>query len=285
MTVNDTKNLMIRTKPLLAQVESLLEERDRLVTVLKLDPSSNDNYDLINQLNKVISNLSLIQLDIRKDMEGGSSGLINDFKALVKRYDTTIQPLEKDTYIDINDYRFQMDLGDNQQESRAGAGTSNANNNTQNNGTVKSVRFKDESEEDLRNELMGTRSFKPYRDDETQMDIEADSSSNGDSIDDMNNHQMFAKHQQQLLDQDQDLDVLHDSVKLQKNMGQNINEEIDSHLIMLNDLESGVDNSQVRLTSTNNRLSDFRTKVQENGSLITIITLTVILILLLVVLN
>lgn len=270
MATNDIKNLILRTKPLLSQLESQLEERDRLVTILKLEPSSNDNYDLINQLTKITKNLSLIQLDIHNGVP--NEKVISDFKALVTKYDTTIGSLDQDMYINNNDYKFTLDLPQpespkNSVSPENGAGT----------GPVKSVRFKDESEEDLRNELMGTRAFKPYKDDETSGD--------DNSVDELNNHQMFAKHQQQILEQDQDLDVLHDSVKLQKHMGHNINDEIDSHLIMLNDLERGVDNSHVNLNRTNNRLTDFRTKVQENGSLITIVTLTVILILLLVVLN
>ena len=273
MSITETKNLILRTKPLLNQLEAQLEERDRLVSVLKLDPSANDNYDLINHLNKITKNLGLIQLDLHQ--EASNDKVIADFKVLVAKYEAMIESLDNDMYINNDDYKFTVDLPDPETTSDNGGRASN------NGAAVKSVRFKDESEEDLRNELMGTRSFKPYRDD----DPTVDGTSDGDSIDDLNNHQMFAKHQQQILDQDQDLDVLHDSVKLQKSMGQNINEEIDSHLIMLNDLERGVDNSQVRLTRTDNRLTDFRSKVQENGSLITIVTLTIILILLLVVLN
>lgn len=271
MTITDIRNLILRTKPLLNQLESQIDERDRLITVLKLEPSSNDNYDLINQLSKIVQNLSLIQLDIHKQEVNDT--VTNDFKELAGKYEAAISGLEKDMYVNINDYKFKVSLPDKGKDSISVE--AEGSNNGQ--ASRKTVRFKDETEEDLRNELMGTKSFKPYRDDESEQD--------NNSINDLNNHQLFAKHQQQILDQDQDLDVLHDSVRLQKSMGQNINDEIDSHLIMLNDLERGVDNSHVHLTNTNNRLTDFRTKVQENGSLITIITLTVILILLLVVLN
>ena len=68
-------------------------------------------------------------------------------------------------------------------------------------------------------------------------------------------------------------------------MSQDINHELDDQLIILNDLEQGVDLSLGRLNSANTRLRHFRTLMRENGSLVTICTLTVILILLLVILN
>lgn len=54
---------------------------------------------------------------------------------------------------------------------------------------------------------------------------------------------------------------------------------------MLNDLELGVERSQFMLNNATNKLKSFRQKCRENGSLVTIVVLTVILILLLVVLN
>lgn len=267
---------MLRIRLSLGQLESQLDERFRLINVLKLEPSSNDNYDLINQLLKIQKNLNYLQDDIINQSVTDDK-VVNSFKSIINRYKTLIEPLEADTLINIDEYKLiekQLPSDKPVQDPVSPK------------GGAKSVRFKDDSEEDLRNELMGTRSFKPYRDEEhdnyDQLDTD-DASTN--STDNLNNHQLFAKHQQELLNQDEDIDVLHDSVKIQKSMGLNINDEIDNHLIILNDLERGVDNSAINLTHTSNRLTDFRTKVQENGSLVTIVVLTVILIVLLIVLN
>lgn len=60
----DIKSLINKTRSYLDQLDSVIEERVRLITVLKLVPSSNDNLDLINCLNKVIKSLNYIQNDI-----------------------------------------------------------------------------------------------------------------------------------------------------------------------------------------------------------------------------
>lgn len=85
--------------------------------------------------------------------------------------------------------------------------------------------------------------------------------------------------------QDQDLDTLHQLISRQFSMGQDINQELDDQLIILNDLEQGVDQSLSRLDLANRRIRTFRNLMRENGSLVTICTLSIILILLLVVLN
>lgn len=123
---------------------------------------------------------------------------------------------------------------------------------------------------------MGTRHvFKPYKDDPDEQE----------SSEELSNHQMFAQHQQTMMRQDQDLDTLHQLISRQFSMGQDINQELDDQLIILNDLEQGVDQSLSRLDLANRRIRTFRNLMRENGSLVTICTLSIILILLLVVLN
>lgn len=119
----------------------------------------------------------------------------------------------------------------------------------------------------------------PYRDDEN------DTSSIASSFDLQSNQQIFAQHQQQLLEQDDNLDILHLSVRRQHQMGLGINDEVDEHIILLNDLEQGIDTAHARLNRATNRLKSFQKLCKENGSLVTIVVLTIILIVLLVVLN
>lgn len=251
--MKEINNLILRLTTFLDQLESQLDERHRLKDILKLEPSSNDNYEVITQLSKIVKSLGYLQDDII-NQEITNELVISKFKELHTKYEQLTGDLEDDS-LNIEDYRF---------EAKPLPKVS------------KTVRFTDDQHEDnedeLRNQLMGTHQFKPFKDDPEE-------------VGNLSNHQMFAKHQQQLLKQDEDLDILHGSVKIQRNMGLTINDEIENHLIMLNDLEQGVESSQLRLDSTSNRLKEFRTKVEENGSLVTIVTLTIILIVLLVVLN
>ena len=260
--VKDIKSLINKTRSYLDQLDSVIEERDRLITILKLVPSSNDNLDLINSLNKVIKSLNYIQKDIINLSKNGSpkpeiyEELVSNFEDLYNRYDQLTNTLTGDIYVDINEYGFEkLDI-------------------SKVNIPGKSVRFSDKVEETSPVPEI-QQHFKPYRDDEESVA----------SFESQTNPQMFAQHQQQLISQDEDLGVLHDSVRRQHSMGLHINEEIDDHLIMLNDLELGVERSQFMLNSATNKLKSFRQKCRENGSLVTIVVLTVILIVLLVVLN
>lgn len=241
----------------LDRLDDLIEERARLVESLHLTPSAADNLDLLDVLGRVKAALQLLQED------GGS---LSQTTTLVNRYRLVIAPLDTDPYILVAEYRVAETTAE---------------------PSKKSVRFKDNVDgvqEDvdaaqLRSQLMGTAAFRPYRDD--------------DSDDDRNtllsvtttNHELFALHQQQLVAQDDSLDQLHQLVRAQHSMGLTINDELDEQIVILNDLESGVDMSASRLARATTNLRSFRRRVRENGSLVTIVVLTVILVLLLVVLN
>lgn len=267
MTVSakDIRAQMARARSYLHQLGASLEERRRLTEILKLTPSQADNIDLIDLLSKIQTTLRYLKLDISS---GYASDFAGDFSDIVDEYQNHSRLLQDDAYIDIKEYGFSQKIQHSSPEPEP---------------TKKSVRFKDDEHETddithMRNQLMGTSgNFKPYRDedDDTPSLLSVDTT----------NQELFALHQQQLLAQDQSLDNLHDLVRVQHSMGLTINDELDDHLILLNDLERGVDTSSSRLWRATNNIREFRRKVRENGSLVTIIVLTVILILLLVVLN
>ncbi|CUM65466.1 uncharacterized protein PRCAT00003106001 [Priceomyces carsonii] len=262
--IKDVRSSISKISICLDQLDSNIEERDRLINLLKLTPSSNDNYDLVTLLGRIRKYLGYLQDDLISLIERGEneSSLTAEFKDMVSRFQYLTQKLSNDLTIDILEYEFERKELPKSKDA------------------VKSVRFKDNPEhpeEDLKSELMGSQPFQPYHDDDQNTETE--------SFDNESNQQMFALHAQRLLEQDQSLDSLHDSIQRQHSMGLTINNELDNHLIILNDLEQGVDGSYQRLNTATNRLNDFRRKCKENGSMITIIVLTVILILLLVVLN
>lgn len=259
-----------RLSALIEELDSIVEERDRLV-VLKLTPSANDNYEVIGVIEKVKKYLEYLKGDlnemIQQDVKGISSACAK-YESLISSYNEILSRLVQEGIMDVSEYKVEKGL--KQLVKRI----------SENNATKKSVRFNDAPEDltDGRSELMGTRSFKPYRD-------EDDSGTDAESFDQVSNQQMFAAHQQTLIEQDQDLDTLHGLILRQHSMGSAINIELDEHMIVLDDLEQGVDVSQRRLDRAANRLVEFRRKCKENGSLVTIVVLTVILIMLLVVLN
>lgn len=263
MTVN-SKELQSQIKNISSYIEQLkdaIEERQRLIG-LKLTPSQSDNLEIVEVLSRIKRSFTYLHGDLKGDLIKNYG---TEYTALVADYGDIINELEQDAYIEVSEYEFTQQLP-----------VEEAN--------KKSVRFKDfEADEDdhtqMRNELMGTASnnFKPYRDEEPDRNTLL-------SID-TTNQEMFAQHQQQILEQDQNLDRLHQSISTQHSMGVGISQELDDHLIMLGDLESQADRSISAVRRATTGVANFRRKVAENGSLTTIIVLTIILILLLVVLN
>ena len=256
--MNELNQALRKVDTQLGALELELDERLRLVLVLRLEPSANDNLDIISHVSRLAKQLSLLH-DIL--VNGTNQAAITEFQARLDRYQRCFDRLQSDTYIDVSEYALHFDPFPEVTAVLA--------------STPKTVRFQDDPDT-MRSELMGTKAFKPYRDDEE--------ASLG-SFDPDTNQQLFAQHQQQILDQDLQLDTIHDSVRRQHAMGVSINDEVDDHLILLNDLELGVDASQIRLRRATDRLRKFRQACRENGSLVTIVVLTVTLILLLVVLN
>lgn len=268
VTAKNIRTQQTKIKSHLDQLSGLLEERNRIINLLKLSPSQSDNLDLINLLAKIQTELKYQRQDIAS---GFVADFAEDFASIVDSYSQLLAELSLDPYVDAQEYVFANKIPTEVAETTA----------------RKSVRFKDydgdddaEDTEQLRSQLMGTSTnFRPYRDEEDDGDRNTLLSV------DTTNQELFAQHQQQLLQQDQSLDRLHDLVRVQHSMGRSIGDELDEHLIILNDLERGVDTSSTRLGRASSSIRNFQRKVRENGSLATIIVLTVILILLLVVLN
>lgn len=155
----------------------------------------------------------------------------------------------------------------------------------------KSVRFNDTVEE------AQPKNFKPYKDqvldlptqDQTDELFEGrdgvEDDADGESIDSTSNQDMFIQHQQQLVQQDDHLDTLAQSVRRQRALGLDINQELDDQNILLEDLEAQLDHNDRNLSTGQKRLKYFSEKAKENGQWITIIILVIILVLLLIILK
>ncbi|WPK24569.1 hypothetical protein PUMCH_001848 [Australozyma saopauloensis] len=260
VSAKDIQTNLNNVSSYLEQLRDNIEDRSRL-TKLKLTPSQADNLEIVEVLSRIKRTLTFLNEDIAGD---NIKRFGPEYSELVEEFRQLMAELASDAYLDASEYEYSKPL--------------------KSEDTVrKSVRFKDYDAEDdentqMRNELMGTatNNFKPYRDEEDRNTLL--------SVD-TTNQELFAQHQQQMLEQDQNLDLLHRSIVNQHSMGVGIGQELDEHLIVLGDLERGADQSLSRVQRATTGVNEFRRKVAENGSLTTIIVLTVILILLLVVLN
>lgn len=270
MTSNDTRLTISKIRFNLEELESLLEERNNIYD-LDLTPSKNDNFELISLLLKTVKYFKFVTKDIDDDINSDEKENIgSELEELVLKYNSIYNELSEDSNLDVSEFKYSFT------RSVTTTTTMSKNVDIPFNNVHKSVRFKDTPDDNDASELMGTRhEFKPYKDDPDEQE----------SSEELSNHQMFAQHQQTMMRQDQDLDTLHQLISRQFSMGQDINQELDDQLIILNDLEQGVDQSLSRLDLANRRIRTFRNLMRENGSLVTICTLSIILILLLVVLN
>lgn len=266
MTSKDTRLTISKIQFNLEELGNLLEERNNIYE-LDLIPSKNDNFELISLILKTIQYFRFVNKDITDEVNSEEKEHIgSELEELVKEYNDIYNQLSEDSNLDISEYKYSFT-------------PSTTNSKVSSNNIHKSVLFKDTPDDNDASELMGTRHvFKPYKDDPYDEDLST-------SLEEVSNHQMFAQHQQTMMRQDQDLDTLHQLISRQFSMGQGINQELDDQLIILNDIEQGVDQSLSRLDLANRRIRTFRNLMRENGSLVTICTLTIILILLLVVLN
>lgn len=129
----------------------------------------------------------------------------------------------------------------------------------------KSVRFKDNIVDGVSDEPIP-----PYKD-------------NPDSP--ISERQIFITNQQQLSNQDQRLDQLSDSVSRQHDMSLQINSETSEQMVMLDDLESGIDHTNARLIRGGRNIKRFRDALRQNSDWCTILVLIVVLVLLLVILK
>ncbi|VEU23515.1 DEKNAAC104611 [Brettanomyces naardenensis] len=101
----------------------------------------------------------------------------------------------------------------------------------------------------------------------------------------MSERQMFIANQQEILNQDQMVDNLSNSVSRQHEMSLQISDEVGDHIVLLEDLESGMDRTNAHLIRGQRNIKKFRDALRENGDWCTILVLIVVLLFLLVVLK
>jgi syntaxin 8 len=151
-------------------------------------------------------------------------------------------------------------------------------------GASKNVRFRDdptaEEEDANRAALFSSTSSgqqQPYKDEPPSIQQEQQG---------MDNQQIHSYHSRVLREQDEQLDVLGQSVGRQRMLGIQMGDEIDEQNEMLGDVERGVDRHSGTLDNAQRRLGRIARKGREGwNSWITIAILVIILVLLIVVLK
>jgi syntaxin 8 len=135
----------------------------------------------------------------------------------------------------------------------------------------KSVRFSDNdiSEDPNRAQLF------PYRD---EPDPEA-----APDHQNLDNQQIHEYHSQVLRDQDDQLDQLGLSIGRQRELSMQIGDELEGQVLLLDEVEEGVDRHQAQFVRARGRLDRFSRKARENWSLTVIVVLIIILLLLIVI--
>ncbi|KAK0519807.1 hypothetical protein OC835_007409 [Tilletia horrida] len=101
----------------------------------------------------------------------------------------------------------------------------------------------------------------------------------------LQSEQIYAAQQQAMRDQDGQLEHLSASVGRQRELGLQMNEELELQHDLLQDLEGGVDGTELRLGRASRRLDKVRKSLKEHGSTWTILGLIVILVFLIAVLR
>jgi len=139
----------------------------------------------------------------------------------------------------------------------------------------KSVRFTDSPDSTSAAEDANRAALFPYRDDPA--DGEPPDQSH------LDNEQIHQYHSQVMRDQDDQLDQLGASIGRQRELSMLIGDELDGQVMLLDDVEEGVDRHQAQFVRARGRLDRFSRKARENWSLTVIVVLIIILVLLIII--
>jgi syntaxin 8 len=117
----------------------------------------------------------------------------------------------------------------------------------------------------------------PYRDDPAS---DPEAPPNQDHLD---NQQIHEYHSQVIRDQDDQLDALGASIGRQRELSMQIGDELDGQVMLLDDVEEGVDRHAAQFRRARGRLDRFSRKAKENWSLTVIVVLIIILVFLIII--
>ncbi|EOD43687.1 Snare complex subunit [Neofusicoccum parvum] len=145
------------------------------------------------------------------------------------------------------------------------------------NAPKKAVRFTDASSDDSYDaEANANRAaLFPYRDDPDEDSVPDQSG--------LDNQQIHAYHRQVIEQQDEQLDRLGESIGRQRELSIQIGDELEGHVMLLDEVDESVDRHQSQLDRAGKRLQRVGRRARENWSMTLIVVLIVILVLLIII--
>ncbi|ANZ73196.1 BA75_01293T0 [Komagataella pastoris] len=245
------------------RLQLLIEELETLLNEETIIKGLNDDYDSTSfsmKVEPVLRKTYNMFNGISVDLSGKNKSQV---QALYKSYTQLLKTLAEDLSIDTSSFKVENILSDSQN------GQVNDNSQKQSKKS-KSVRFKDNLIEPGVQEI----AVAPYYDDAPD--------TKGSAINTLNNQSIFIDNQQELLRQDDVLDRLSHSVGKQREIGLTIGGEVDDQVVMLDDLEAQIDHNENTLNRARGRITKFSQMSSENGRLMSIFGLLILLILLIV---
>ncbi|KAB2574998.1 putative snare complex subunit protein [Lasiodiplodia theobromae] len=235
-----------------------LLERQRAVS-LNLSPNSQDGQ-ISRSLESLSSGIDALDAQLSQDPDESLQDQVSRLRA---------------QYDDLS-AQFSTTGG-----SSAGAATLSSPNNpalsadfaaaTSQPARKKAVRFTDADDDDDVNRA----ALFPYRDD-------PDDEGSPDHSE-LSNQQIHDYHRQVIAQQDEQLDRLGESIGRQRELSIQIGDELDSHVMLLDEVDESVDRHQSQLDRAGKRLAKVGRRARENWSMTLIVVLIVILVLLIVI--
>lgn len=284
---------LLKLTVLIQDLDSIVQDYLTLKEANNEQESLLDDDDLVSCLSQTINAIKYTDLLLLEDIDISTahdisrvSNFFGNFSTLLKKYQTLLDQIDS-TGSSISLYSISNlkspkafeELKSDSEKLMLKTVTP-TNSNSQDN-LSKSVRFKS-----TLIELSPSNLHKPYQDNpeglfETTESHEAED----DGPMNLSNKQVFIHNEQQMIQQDNQLDELHTSVKRQHAISLEINDEVGDQMVMLGDLENGVERSNTRLIRSTDRLKKFRESIRQHKDWWTIFILIVVLLLLLIVLK
>ncbi|KAG7813208.1 hypothetical protein KL921_000754 [Ogataea angusta] len=244
-------------------------------------PVLNPNDDLMLTFSKLANLIKYMELLLAEKIDSSEVGPeVDRFRKGLETYNEYLNSIKEDLPKDANLEISTMRLDEALNRPRPKIKKS------------KSVRFKenliDPSESQKRAQAASSRTYNddPSKDSlfETNTLYKDDSGSTIDHMR-MSNKQIFMENQQELIDQDEIINSLSQSVNRQHEMSLQIGDEVGDHMVLLDDLESGISRANAKIIRGRSNIDRFRQKLKEHGDWFTIFVLVIIMFILLVVLK
>lgn len=247
---------------LIDQAKISIEERNRLL-LFGSSPNSEEDEELIDSLRHILAEINSFEHKVKTAYDG------SNLRTLVSGYRGLLQQMEKDENLNTTGLEY-TEAGTDKPLPQLPGGAAAAGYEDEEDAMPKlskSVRFKDK----LVDEPPVSPSLEyrePYRDDPETSTMD-----------------MYQQNQELITGQDERLDRLSHSVGRQHELSIQIDDELQTHLGLLDDVDQITDRSQNRLDQAKRRLEKFSRKAAQNGSCMTIAILLLIFIILVLVLK